>query len=56
MTPSPAFREALREERDAARELLRVPSSADLHAVALGRLADLDDIEARAVDRPAMAP
>lgn len=52
MTLSPAFIEALTEERNAARELLRDPSSPDLQAVAIGRLADLADIEAGAVDRP----
>ena len=49
MNPSPAFIEALSKERNAALEELRLSSSADLHGMALGRLADLSDIEARAV-------
>ncbi|GGB68197.1 hypothetical protein N798_08580 [Knoellia flava TL1] len=53
MNPSPAFVEALREEREALRELLRRRPSAEVLGDALGRLADLDDLEARAVERPA---
>lgn len=49
MNPSPAFIEALSEERAAAREQLQLSASSDLRRVALGRLADLDDIEGLAL-------
>lgn len=49
MNPSPAFIEALSEERAAAREQLQRSTSAELRRLAMGRLADLDDIEGLAL-------
>ncbi len=52
VNPSPAFIEALSVEREAALELLRLRPSAEMLGHALGRLADLDAIEAGAIERP----
>ena len=52
MNPSPAFIEALSEEREAALELLRLRPSAEMFGHALERLSDLDEIEALAIERP----
>lgn len=53
MNPSPAFLEALKEEREDVLDLLRLRPSPELFRDALGRLADLDELEARVVERPA---
>jgi len=49
VNPSPAFIEALSEERAAAQEQLRLSQSGELRRMALGRLADLDELEGLAL-------
>ncbi len=51
MNPCPAFVQALTEERDAALEQLAGSRSPETRLEALGRLADLDELEHRASDR-----
>lgn len=53
-SPSPAFIEALREERQAVLATLRLRPSADVFGDALGRLADLEDLESRVLEPPAV--
>ena len=52
MNPSPAFVQALAQERAAEAVRLRVASTPDQTREAIDRLADLAELEARALDVP----
>lgn len=52
MNPCPAFVQALGEERDAALEQLAGSRSPESRLEALGRLADLDELERLALAPP----
>lgn len=49
MNPCPAFVQALTEERDAALQQLSASRTPEARLEALGRLADLDELELRAL-------